>query len=312
MKWFKKEKYTLLKSSAARDRIPEGLWTKCDNCVEVIVTREFEENLKVCRKCGHHHKMSARERIALLTDDGTFKEMFTSVQPTDALGFVDSKAYPDRLKKAQASSGYDEAAVCGVAQIDGRRIALGVMAFDFVGGSMGSVVGERITRLIEHAIETRLPVILVSASGGARMQEGILSLMQMAKTSGALARLAEHKLPYISVLTHPSTAGVMASFASLGDVIIAEPDALIGFAGPRVIQQTIGTVLPKGFQKSEFVMEHGFLDVVVERKDMKQMLSQLLFYMEVPRRASDILPNVPKEHVERAVAERPALAVAAV
>jgi acetyl-CoA carboxylase carboxyl transferase subunit beta len=279
MAWFKKEKYTTLAPTVARDRIPEGLWTKCDSCFAPVVTKDFEENLSVCPKCGHHHKISARDRIKLLTDPDTFEEMFTNIQPTDPLGFVDSKDYASRLKAAQKKSGYDEGVVCGTAKIDSHPAALAVMAFDFVGGSMGSVVGERITLLIEHAAEAGLPVIIVSASGGARMQEGILSLMQMAKTSGALARLAAKRLPYISVLTNPSTAGVMASYASLGDVIIAEPDALIGFAGPRVIQQTINQVLPKGFQKSDFVLEHGFLDMVVQRKEMKAVLSTLLYFM---------------------------------
>ncbi len=278
MAWFKKEKYTTLKPPVMKDRIPEGLWTKCENCFTLVLTKEFEENLKVCKKCHHHHRLSARERIAMLADEGTFREMFTNIKPTDPLQFVDSKPYPERLKSAQKSSGYDEAVVVGTCEIDGLPVALGVMVFEFIGGSMGSVVGERITRLIEYATEHRLPLVIVSASGGARMQEGILSLMQMAKTSGALARLAEKKVPYISVLTNPTTAGVMASYASLGDVIIAEPDALIGFAGPRVIQQTINQILPKGFQKSEFVLEHGFLDAVVARKDLKKTIALFLFY----------------------------------
>jgi acetyl-CoA carboxylase carboxyl transferase subunit beta len=204
--------------------------------------------------------------------------MFHNVQSTDALGFVDSKPYDVRLEGAIKSSGYDEAVVTGTARLDGYEVALAVMVFEFIGGSMGSVVGERITRLIEHAAEHRLPLIIVSATGGARMQEGILSLMQMAKTSGALARLDRKKVPFISVLTNPSMAGVMASYASLGDVTVAEPDAQIGFAGPRVIQQTIKQILPKDFQRSDFVQEHGFLDLVVNRKDMKQSLSQLLYY----------------------------------
>jgi acetyl-CoA carboxylase carboxyl transferase subunit beta len=278
MAWFKKEKYTTLKAPVNKDRIPTGLWTKCENCFEMVVSKDFDENLRVCKKCGYHHRLTARERIDLITDANSFREMFQEIQPTDSLGFVDSKDYASRLKGAR-KSGYDEAVVCGTARIDAIDTALGVMAFDFVGGSMGSVVGERITRLIEYASEKGLPVVVVSASGGARMQEGILSLMQMAKTSGALARHAEKKLPFISVLTNPSTAGVMASYASLGDVIIAEPDALIGFAGPRVIRETIRQVLPKGFQKSDFVMEHGFLDMVVERSEMKQTLSLLLYYM---------------------------------
>ena len=278
MPWFKKAKYSTLQPSERRDRIPEGLWTKCENCFELMLTKDFEENLKVCVRCSHHHRVSARERIELLADADTFSELFNNIQPTDALNFVDSKDYASRLKAAQAKSDYDEAVVCGTCSLHGQPIALGVMAFDFIGGSMGSVVGERITQLIELATEKRLPLLLVIASGGARMQEGILSLMQMAKTSGALARLAARKLPYISILTNPSTAGVMASYASLGDVIIAEPDALIGFAGPRVIESTIKQILPKGFQKSDFVQEHGFLDMVVSRDSMKDKLASLLYY----------------------------------
>lgn len=288
MPWFKKAKYSTLQPSERRDRIPEGLWTKCEDCFELMLTRDFEESLKVCRRCNHHHRVTARERIELLSDEGTFSELFKNIQPVDALNFVDSKPYGLRLKAAQAKSEYDEAVVCGLCTLHGQRVALGVMAFDFIGGSMGSVVGERLTQLIELATEKRVPLIIVTASGGARMQEGILSLMQMAKTSGALARLAALKLPYISILTNPSTAGVMASYASLGDVIIAEPDALIGFAGPRVIESTIKQILPKGFQKSDFVQEHGFLDLVVNRDAMKDMLGSLLFYMTGRRPACAI------------------------
>lgn len=278
--WFKKAKYSTLQPTAAkRDRIPEGLWTKCESCFELILTKDFDENLRVCPHCKHHHRVSAKTRIGLLTDEGSFEEMFRNIQPTDPLKFVDSKDYASRLKVAQAKSEYDEAVVCGTARLMGNEIALAVMAFDFIGGSMGSVVGERVTQLIELATQRRLPVIIVTASGGARMQEGVLSLMQMAKTSGALARHAAKKLPYISILTNPSTAGVMASYASLGDVIIAEPDALIGFAGPRVIESTIRQILPKGFQKSDFVQEHGFLDMVVQRAEMKQTLAHLIYYM---------------------------------
>ncbi len=279
MPWFKKAKYSTLQPSVKRDRIPEGLWTKCENCFELILTADFIENLHVCKQCNHHHRISARSRIELLTDEGSFQELFNNIQPMDALQFEDSKKYSVRLKAAAAKSGYDEAVVCGTATLHGHPVALGVMAFDFIGGSMGSVVGERVTLLIEHATKNGLPLILVTASGGARMQEGILSLMQMAKTSGALARHAAKNLSYISILTNPSTAGVMASFASLGDIIMAEPDALIGFAGPRVIESTIKQILPKGFQKSDFVQEHGFLDMVVNRVEMKDRLGSLLFYM---------------------------------
>jgi acetyl-CoA carboxylase carboxyl transferase subunit beta len=299
--WFKKEKYTKLTPPKNRDRFPEGLWTKCENCLAMMLTSEFEAALKVCRSCGHHHRLTAQERIAMLADAGSFEERFREIQPVDALNFVDTKDYRSRLKDAQRKSGYDEAVMTGLAMIEGQRVALGVMAFDFVGGSMGSVVGERLTRLIELGTEEKLPVVIVSASGGARMQEGILSLMQMAKTSGALARHAAERLPYISILTNPSTAGVMASYASLGDVIVAEPEALIGFAGPRVIQQTINQVLPKGFQKSDFVLEHGFLDLVVKRVEMKECVATLLAYMSgrVPVRECPVSFHTPRPDVLR-------------
>lgn len=299
MAWFKKAKYsTLQPAQAKRDRIPEGLWTKCEKCFELILSRDFEENLKVCHRCSHHHRITARERIELLTDEGSFREMFTNIQPTDPLKFVDSKDYASRLKAAKAKGDYDEAVVCGEALLHGQRVALAVMAFDFIGGSMGSVVGERVTQAIEYGTEHGLPVIVVTASGGARMQEGILSLMQMAKTSGALARHAANKLPYISILTNPSTAGVMASYASLGDVIIAEPDALIGFAGPRVIESTIKQILPKGFQKSDFVQEHGFLDMVVQRSEMKSTLASLIFYMTGSRPNCAVSASAANESAE--------------
>jgi acetyl-CoA carboxylase carboxyl transferase subunit beta len=311
--WFKKEKYTKLTPPKNRDRFPEGLWTKCENCLAMMLTTEFEAALKVCRSCGHHHRLTARERIAILADAGSFEERYTEIQPMDALNFVDTKDYRSRLKDAQRKSGYDEAIMTGLAAIEGQRVALAVMAFDFVGGSMGSVVGERLTRLIELGTSERVPVVVVSASGGARMQEGILSLMQMAKTSGALARHADARLPYISILTNPSTAGVMASYASLGDVIIAEPDALIGFAGPRVIQQTINQVLPKGFQKSDFVLEHGFLDLVVKRGDMKDTVSTLLAYMaarvpiRIPQPGNTPNPEATENYrAESAVKQAPA------
>ncbi|NLD61580.1 acetyl-CoA carboxylase carboxyltransferase subunit beta [Candidatus Sumerlaeota bacterium] len=281
MAWFKKQKYTTLQFSTKKsERIPEGLFVKCESCYAVILASEFEKNLMVCPECGHHHKFPVNKRIALLTDEGSFSKMFEEIRPTDPLGFVDSKKYPDRIKAAQEKSGFSEAVVTGTATINGHPVAIGFMVFDFIGGSMGSVVGERITRLIEYATEHRLPVIMINCSGGARMQEGILSLMQMAKTSGACARHAMAGLPYISVLTDPSTAGVMASYASLGDVCIAEPETLIGFAGPRVIQQTINQILPKDFQQADFVLKHGFLDMVVSRAEMKDTLTKLIEYME--------------------------------
>jgi acetyl-CoA carboxylase carboxyl transferase subunit beta len=278
MTWFRKPQYTVLKAPQLKDRIPDGLWYKCESCLNILYIKDFEQNLKVCPRCNFHARLSADERIAMLADNGTFKEMETNVVATDPLKFVDSKPYPDRLEAAQKSSNLTEAIKTGLARVNGYEVVLGVMDFGFIGGSMGSVVGEMVTRVFETALDKKLPVVMVCTSGGARMQEGILSLMQMAKTSIAVARMGEARLPYISVLTNPTTAGVMASYASLGDVIVAEPKALIGFAGPRVIQQTINQILPKGFQRSEFVLEHGFIDVVVNRRDLKKVLTNLLSY----------------------------------
>ncbi len=282
MVWFRKRKYTILPPPQRRDRIPNGLWHKCSQCLNIVYTRDFENNMKVCPKCNHHERLTARERIAYTFDPDSFVEENTSLASADPLEFNDSKKYTERIASYQKKTGLNDAVITGTALCGGYRVAAAVMDFNFGGGSMGSAVGEKITRAFEHALEEHLPVIVISASGGARMQEGILSLMQMAKTSMEIARLNEERLPYISVLTNPTTAGVMASYASLGDVIIAEPDALIGFAGPRVIQQTINQILPKGFQKSEFVKEHGFIDIVVNRKDLKPALIKLLSFF-VPR-----------------------------
>lgn len=277
--WFRKRKYTVLKPpDERRVEIPDGLWHKCGECLAITLAKDFEVNLKVCPKCGHHEQMNSQERIAYTFDPDSFEEDNEHIKPADPLQFFDSKKYTDRLATYQKKTGMNDAVVTGTALCGGYRVAAGVMEFEFVGGSMGSVVGEKVTRIMERALKERLPVIVICASGGARMQEGILSLMQMAKTSMACARLHEERIPYFSVLTHPTTAGVMASFASLGDLIIAEPNALIGFAGPRVIQQTINQVLPKGFQKSEFVREHGFIDIVLERKDLRPTLINLLSF----------------------------------
>lgn len=278
MAWFKKPQYTTLQQPKKKDRIPDGMWWKCPECVSIIYSKDFEDNFKVCTKCGYHTVLSAKERIAFLFDEGTFVEDNQNIKPTDPLKFVDSKKYKDRLKNYQERTGLTEGVITGVGEIGGIKTAGAVMDFGFIGGSMGSVVGEKVTRTIERGIKEHIPVVIAATSGGARMQEGILSLMQMAKTSGALARLAEEKIPYICLLTNPTTAGVMASFASLGDVIIAEQNSLIGFAGPRVIQQTINQILPKNFQKSEFVLEHGFLDVVCHRKEVKPTIVKLLTY----------------------------------
>jgi len=291
MVWFRKAQYTTLRPTPPRDRVPAGLWFKCSECVSFIYRKDFENNLFVCPKCGFHHKMTAQQRIAMLADEGTFEELNERIEPCDPLRFHDSKPYEQRLKTAQQKSGLKEAVVTGRAKLDGHPVMLSVMDFRFIGGSMGSVVGEKITRLFEQACRERLPVISVATSGGARMQESILSLMQMAKTSAAVARLNRERIPYISVLTDPTTAGVMASFASLGDIIVAEPGALIGFAGPRVIQQTINQILPRGFQRSEFVLSHGFVDIVVERKHLKQTLSNLIAYLwDEPKNSAKVVP----------------------
>lgn len=251
-------------------------WLKCTQCNELIHTNELEQNNNCCPKCDSHYRLSAEDRIKLLSDKDSFTELFGDLEPVDSLQFVDSEPYSERLIKAREKSGRNEAVMVGTAKIDMLPMAIGVMDFNFMGGSMGSVVGERLTRLIELAIEQSIPLVIVSTSGGARMQESILSLMQMAKTSAALGRLNEKKIPYISILTNPTTGGVTASFASLGDVIIAEPNALICFAGPRVIEQTIGQKLPPGAQKSEFLLKHGMIDCIVKRHELKNKLSEIL------------------------------------
>lgn len=278
MAWFRKKKYTVLQPVERKDRIPDGLFHKCENCLNLIYRKDFEENLKVCPRCNYHHKLTAQERIAQLVEPGTFEEDNKDIYPADPLNFVDSKPYPQRLLESQRKTGLTEAVVTGTAKIGNYKVCLAVMDFNFIGGSMGSVVGEKVTRCLERGLAEKLPVIAVCTSGGARMQEGILSLMQMAKTSIAVARLAEQRIPFITVLTNPTTAGVMASYASLGDVVLAEPGALIGFAGPRVIQQTINQILPKGFQLAEFVCAHGFVDKVVQRKELKRTLINFLSY----------------------------------
>lgn len=251
-------------------------WLKCTHCNELIHTNELEQNQNCCPKCNYHYRLSTDDRIKSLSDPDTFELMFNDLQPVDALKFVDTEPYPMRLASAQEKSGHNEAVVVGTCLLHNHKIALGVFDFNFMGGSMGSVVGERLTRLIEHALKEKLPLVIVSTSGGARMQESVLSLMQMAKTSGALAKLHEAGVPYLSVLTNPTTGGVTASFASLGDIIIAEPNALICFAGPRVIEQTIGQQLPPGAQKSEFLLKHGMIDCIVNRHELKQKLADFI------------------------------------
>jgi acetyl-CoA carboxylase carboxyl transferase subunit beta len=277
MPWFKKgeeekeekEKREELKSS-------DQLWVKCNSCSEIIYRKVIERNLQVCPKCNYHFQIPARRRIECVLDPGTFTEYDSDLTSTDPLEFKDSKRYSHRLKESQERSGQKEAIICGEGRIEGQPAMIGIFEFNFMGGSVGSVVGEKITRLIERAIEKRIGVIIFCASGGMRMQEGILSLMQMAKTSAALAKLQETRLPYISVLTDPTTGGVSASIGMLGDVIIAEPKAMIGFAGPIVIKETIRTELPEGFQRAEYLLDHGMVDLIVERKDLRHMLASLL------------------------------------
>lgn len=261
---------------ADRVQLPGGLWEKCPGCGEIIYSRELVRNRMVCPKCNHHFRLSADQRISLLTDRQSFEEFDAELRSDDPLGFRDKVRYRERLRKAQKNSGVNDAVKTGVARINGRKIMLGVMNFAFIGGSMGVVVGERLTRAAERALAEKVPYIIVSASGGARMQEGIYSLMQMAKITAALVKLGDAGLPYISILTDPTTGGVAASFAMQGDVNIAEPGALIGFAGPRVIEQTIRSTLPEGFQRSEFLLTHGMVDMVVDRAALKDTLANLL------------------------------------
>jgi acetyl-CoA carboxylase carboxyl transferase subunit beta len=262
--------------------MPEGLWVKCPSCGESLYEQALAKNLRVCSHCQHHFTLSAEERIALVADEGSFEEIDARLDSVNALGFKD---YLGKVKAYQAKTGLTEAVLTGRARIDGQPVLLAIMDFRFLGASMGSVVGEKITRAIEMATKEKCAVIVFSASGGARMHEGILSLMQMAKTSGALARHSEAKLPYLSVLTHPTTGGVTASFATLGDIILAEPKCMIGFAGPRVVKETTHSDLPPGFQTAEFMMEHGLVDSIVPRSEMKSTLSRLLRYL-LPGRAA--------------------------
>jgi acetyl-CoA carboxylase carboxyl transferase subunit beta len=276
---FKKKQYTVLPAPERRPEIPDGIWHRCESCFAIIYRKDFEANLKVCPRCNFHARLNSLERIAMLCDPGSFEEYYSELAPTDPLKFEDSKPYDERIVTYQKKTGMKDAIVTGLATLDDQPIAFGAMEFGFMGGSMGSVLGEKVALLMELAIEHKVPVIIVCASGGARMQEGILSLMQMAKTSILCAKLCDARLPFICIQTHPTTAGVMASYASLADVIIAEPDALIGFAGPRVIQQTINQILPKGFQRAEFVKDHGFVDKVVSRKDLHTTISTLLRHL---------------------------------
>lgn len=262
-----------------KDAYPPDLWTKCPSCEEMLFNKQLDKALRVCPSCGHHFRLSAQARLDLLLDPGTFEERDAGLQSVDPLGFVDQKAYPDRVAAAQLATGMRDAAVWGIGRIEDRRVAICVMDFGFMGGSMGAVVGEKVTRAAEAALRDRIPLLVVSASGGARMQEGTLALMQLAKTVGALERLRAAGVPFISILTDPTTGGVFASYAALGDVNIAEPNALIGFAGARVSAGTIAQELPDGFQRSEFLFSHGFLDRVVHRSELRAEVAALLRFL---------------------------------
>jgi acetyl-CoA carboxylase carboxyl transferase subunit beta len=275
MAWFKRSKANINPESQKSD-IPDGMWEKCPGCGEILHRKQLEQNLWVCEKCNHHFRISSDDYINILIDKGSFRELNKKMRSADPLEFVDTKKYTARVDSVMKSTGLYDAVKTGTGLLEGREVALACMDFKFIGGSMGSVVGEKISRLIDRALKYRLPVIIISSSGGARMMEGALSLMQMAKTSAKLSRLADAKIPYISLLTDPTTGGTTASFAMLGDFNVAEPKALIGFAGPRVIKQTIGRDLPEGFQTSEFLVDHGFVDVIANRKELKATLSSLL------------------------------------
>lgn len=277
MSWFSRGKAPKPASdSSDKHHLPDDIWTKCPACLAILYTKELRRSAGVCIKCGHHFRLGAHQRIPLLVDRHSFSELYADLRSVDPLNFRDTKRYRERLRRAEKSSGSPEAVITGRARIEGIKVALAVFEFSFMGGSMGAVVGEKLARLIELACDDRRPLVIVSASGGARMQEGIFSLMQMAKVSAALTRLADARVPYISVLTDPTTGGVAASFAMLGDVILAEPGALIGFAGPRVIEQTIGQKLPEGFQRSEFLLEHGMVDRIVPRTALREEITAIL------------------------------------
>ncbi len=278
MAWFKRSKENISPESQKKD-LPDGLWEKCPSCGEIIHKKQLETNLWTCLKCNYHFRIGSQEYIEIILDKGTFKETDKKMRSADPLEFEDTKKYSDRIQETIKKLGMYDAIRTGTGKLNGMDIAFGCMDFKFIGGSMGSVVGEKIARLIDRAYKNKIPLIIVSASGGARMMEGAFSLMQMAKTSARLARLSEAKIPYISVMTDPTTGGTTASYAMLGDIHIAEPQALIGFAGPRVIKQTIGKDLPKGFQKSEFLLEQGFVDIISPRKDLKNNLYNVLSLM---------------------------------
>jgi acetyl-CoA carboxylase carboxyl transferase subunit beta len=278
MPWFRRSKEKISPDSQKKD-LPDGLWEKCPGCGEIIHNKQLESDLWTCLKCDHHFRIGSEEYVRVILDHGSFKEMHKKIKSADPLNFVDTKKYTDRISATIKKMGLYDAVRVGTGKLNGKPVAFGCMDFKFIGGSMGSVVGEKIARIIDKAYKDKLPLILISQSGGARMMEGAFSLMQMAKTSSRLTKLAEAKLPYISILTDPTTGGTTASYAMLGDVNIAEPKALIGFAGPRVIKETIGKDLPKGFQRSEFLIDKGFVDKVVSRQNLKETVSKLIDLM---------------------------------
>ena len=287
MAWFKKARKPIAPTTQKASRVPEGLWVKCPGCSQIIYNKDLAANLNVCPKCAHHFRVGAAERLRILCDDGVWLEYDKGLMSTDPLESTDTKPYKARLKASTAATGLKDAVIIGSGTIDGVPTVVAAMEYEFIGGSMGVVVGEKIARAIERAIEARQPVVIVCCSGGARMMEGALSLMQMAKICAALARLDRARLPYISVLTDPTTGGVTASFATLGDLNIAEPKALIGFAGPRVIEQTIRQKLPEGFQRSEFLLEKGMIDLVVDRRELKPLIANALRFMGATRVAPE-------------------------
>jgi acetyl-CoA carboxylase carboxyl transferase subunit beta len=276
MSWFKRKDKNITTSTLDKKETPEGLWYKCPSCKKIYSSGDHEDNMWVCGNCGYHERINSREYFAILFDEQEYTELFPKISPNDPLGFVDTKKYSDRIVASQAKTGYKDAISCAVGLVDEVKMVVACMNFEFIGGSMGSVVGEKISRSIDYCIKHKLPLMIISKSGGARMMEAAFSLMQMAKTSAKLTQLADAKLPYISLLTDPTTGGVTASYAMLGDLNISEPGALIGFAGPRVVKETIGKDLPEGFQTAEFVLEHGFLDFIVERRDLKYKLAQVV------------------------------------
>ena len=282
MSWFTKERVSIERSGGNKVTFPDGMWVKCPGCSETLLSKDIEVNLQVCPKCGHHYRISARKRLEALLDDGVWQEFDADITSVDFLQFKDAKSYQDRIDSALAKGGAKDAVICVEGSIEELPVQVSCFDFSFMGGSMGSVVGEKITRSIERGLQKKQPVIIISASGGARMQESILSLMQMAKTSAALAKLKRAGIPFVSLLTDPTTGGVTASFAMLGDVNISEPKALIGFAGPRVIEQTIRQKLPEGFQRAEYLLDHGMIDAIIPRLEMRSKLASILKMLHRP------------------------------